>query len=321
MRRAGTAVALGSWTDGSPEWREARRSRIGGSDIAAIMGLSPWCSPWQLWHRKRGILDDATSSGLQEAGHYVELAAAPWYADHHLPEGTWLRNTGTWVHQDRDWQLANPDRLIVDNPHSVRHPVGVLEIKFTPNTSSEWGRDGTGSAPAHYWAQVQWYMSVFGVEWADFAVLSTWGFRRFHVERDDEWIGYALDEAERFLAMLALGVEPDDSREPAGRRYALERLRHPDITEERVTIDDLDALQVIGQAAQLNAAAKDAAAEAKAFTDQAKAILAPVMGDARTAVAPDGTTLATRRARKGRDGQPGTPFITLSQGDHHEQRN
>lgn len=73
MRRSGTAVTLGSWPDGSPEWLEARRSRIGGSDIAAI------------------------------------------------------------VHQDRDWQLANPDWLVVDNPHSERHPTSVLGIKFTPN--------------------------------------------------------------------------------------------------------------------------------------------------------------------------------------------
>lgn len=315
MRRSGTAVALGSWPDGSPEWLEARRIRIGGSDIAAVMGLSPWQSRWQLWHHKRGLEDGQSPSALLEAGHYVEPAAAQWYADHHLPGGLHLRNSGTWVHQDRDWQLANPDRLIVDNPHSERHPVGVLEIKFTPNNPGQWGRDGTDNPPPHYWAQVQWYMSTFGVGWADVAVLSTWGFRCFHVERDDEWLSYALSEAESFVAMLELGIEPDDSHEPAGRRYAIERLRHPGITDEQVTIDDPDALQVIGQAVQLNAAVKAATSEAKEVCNQAKAILAGAIGDARTAIAPDGTTLATRRARKGRDGQPGTPFITLNQGE------
>lgn len=312
MRRSGTAVALGSWPDGSPAWLEARRSRIGGSDIAAIMGLSPWCSPWQLWHRKRGSIDDKPSSDLMEAGHYVEPAAASWYADHHLPEGTWLRNTGTWTHRDRDWQLANPDRLIVDNPHSERHPVGVLEIKYTPNNASQWGRDGTDNPPPHYWAQVQWYMDVFGVEWADVAVLSTWGFRCFHVKRDNEWLSLARHEAENFIAMLELGIEPPDDDESPAKLYAVERLRHPGIINEQVTITDPDDLRTIGQAAQLHAAAKDASDEAKACEDSAKAILAQAMGNARTAIAPDGTTLATRRARKGRDGQPGTPFITLN---------
>lgn len=312
MRRSGTAVALGSWPDGSPEWLEARRSRIGGSDIAAIMGLSPWCSPWQLWHRKRGTIDDKPSSDLMEAGHYVEPAAVSWYADHNLTDGLYLRNTGTWVHQDRDWQLANPDRLIVDNPHSERHPAGVLEIKFTPNNLGQWSRDGVDGPPPHYWAQVQWYMDVFGVEWADFAVLSTWGFRCFHVERDNEWLSLARHEAENFVAMLELGIEPDDTRETPAARYAIERSRHPDITDEQVTIDDPGAVDLIAKAAQLHASAKAAANEAKEHADAAKAILAQAMGDARTAIAPDGTTLATRRARKGRDGQPGTPFITLN---------
>lgn len=306
------AVALGSWPDGSPEWLEARRSRIGGSDIAAICGLSPWCSPWQLWHRKRGTIDDATSSDLMEAGHYIEPAAASWYADHHLPEGTSLRNTGTWVHRDRDWQLANPDRLITANPHSDRSPMGILEIKYTPNNPGQWCRDGVEGPPAHYWAQVQWYMDVFGVDWADVAVLSTWGFRCFHVKRDNEWLSLARHEAENFIAMLELGIEPDDTRETPAARHAIERLRHPDITDEQVTIDDPDAVDLIAKAAQLHASAKDVASEAKEYEDAAKAILAQAMGDARTALAPDGTTLATRRARKGRDGQPGTPFITLN---------
>ncbi|MDU3569165.1 MAG: hypothetical protein E7F81_08895, partial [Cutibacterium avidum] len=71
-------------------------------------------------------------------------------------------------------------------------------------------------------------------------------------------------------------------------------------------------LRAIGQAAQLHAAAREATAEARELEDNAKAILAAAMGDARTALAPDGTTLATRRARKGRDGQPGNPYITLN---------
>lgn len=312
MRHAGTAVALGSWPDGSPEWLEARRTRIGGSDIASVMGLSPWQSRWQLWHHKRGLVVEQSSSALLEAGHYVEPAAAQWYADHHLPGGLHLRNSGTWVHQDRDWQLANPDRLIVDNPHSERHPVGVLEIKYTPNNASQWGRDGTDSPPAHYWAQAQWYMDVFGVEWADFAVLSTWGFRCFHVERDDEWLGYARSEAQSFIAMLELGIEPPDTDTTPAAQYAVQRLRHPSITDEQVTITDPGDLRAIGQAAQLHAAAREATAEARELEDNAKAILAAAMGDARTALAPDGTTLATRRARKGRDGQPGNPYITLN---------
>jgi predicted phage-related endonuclease len=30
----------------SEAWHEARRSRLGGSEIAAVLGLSPWQSPF-----------------------------------------------------------------------------------------------------------------------------------------------------------------------------------------------------------------------------------------------------------------------------------
>ena len=39
----------------SPEWYELRKSGIGGSDAAAILGLSPWKTNVDLWEEKVGI--------------------------------------------------------------------------------------------------------------------------------------------------------------------------------------------------------------------------------------------------------------------------
>jgi len=36
---------------GSKEWKEWRKGRIGSSDVAAIMGVSPYETPYQLWRR------------------------------------------------------------------------------------------------------------------------------------------------------------------------------------------------------------------------------------------------------------------------------
>ena len=41
-------------TQGSPEWLEYRRSRRNASETAAVMGLSPWNTPYQLWLEKTG---------------------------------------------------------------------------------------------------------------------------------------------------------------------------------------------------------------------------------------------------------------------------
>lgn len=37
---------------GSPEWREFRKGKIGSSDVPIILGLSPWESPLEFWNRR-----------------------------------------------------------------------------------------------------------------------------------------------------------------------------------------------------------------------------------------------------------------------------
>ena len=47
------------------EWLARRRSGIGGSDVAAVLGLSPWKSPRQVWLDKTtDAVDDAVDEDL-----------------------------------------------------------------------------------------------------------------------------------------------------------------------------------------------------------------------------------------------------------------
>ena len=40
------------------EWLAWRRSGIGASDVAGILGISPWASPFTVWADKLGLLPD-----------------------------------------------------------------------------------------------------------------------------------------------------------------------------------------------------------------------------------------------------------------------
>jgi putative phage-type endonuclease len=311
VRTSGTAVALGSWPDNTEPWYAARRSRIGGSDIAQILGLSPWGDRYSLWCEKsQGIAPAITVTPLMWAGHYVELAAAKWYADNRLPDDLHLRNSGTWTHRDRDWQLANPDRLITSNARSDKDPVGVLEIKFVPNSSHKFGDDGTDQIPVHYWTQVQWYMATFGVAWCDLVALGTWGFRCYRIDADPDWQAMAVQEGQRFMDAVALGIEPD--WQPTPWAYEADRNRHPEITKDQVTVDDIGLLSRLVEVSALKEkekAAKDALKDPEA---EAKAALAHLMGTAGTAVDQTGAVLATRRARKTKAGDPGRPYVVIN---------
>lgn len=39
-------------------WLESRRTGIGGSDVAAVLGLNPWKTPLDVWNDKLGISED-----------------------------------------------------------------------------------------------------------------------------------------------------------------------------------------------------------------------------------------------------------------------
>ena len=56
------------------EWLKARLKGIGGSEAAAIIGKSPWCSNVELWRRKTGRASapDISDNDAVKFGHDAE---------------------------------------------------------------------------------------------------------------------------------------------------------------------------------------------------------------------------------------------------------
>lgn len=159
-------------TAGEAEWLAARRQGVTASEIAVIMGLSPWDSPYALYHRKRGDLPDQEDNMSMAIGRHFEDFVAGRFAEAR-PEFQVNGNGRTlFAHPDRPWQLATPDRTVsevwfepVDTPDLIEErtrPVAVLEAK-TDGGFDGWGDDGTDEIPVHYRCQVLWQMDVLGV--------------------------------------------------------------------------------------------------------------------------------------------------------------
>ena len=72
------------------EWLELRSHGIGGSDVAAIMGLSPWRTPYQVWADKvLGIREDISGKPAVEWGTILEPVVGEHYKSLH-PDRTLL---------------------------------------------------------------------------------------------------------------------------------------------------------------------------------------------------------------------------------------
>jgi len=212
-------------------WLAARRKGIGASEIAAVLGISPWESPFSLfWRKVQGW--DFEPSAEMEWGNRLEPAVAQKYADAH-PEYE-FGDGHLDEHPFHPWMLATPDRYVwlVDKPTLNIH--GLLELK-TAHSADGWGEPGTSDIPVYYRAQVLWQMAVVDVEWADLAVLIGGSdYREYTVFRDEKDIAVMVEAGRRFMARIEAGDPPplDDHH----ATLATVKRLHPDLDDTEAQI-------------------------------------------------------------------------------------
>jgi putative phage-type endonuclease len=294
-----TGKYVGHWTPADPAWHQARAGKLTGSRLAAVLGLSPWESPYSLWCEMTGLTLPPEQTNEMARGHYLEPAVAAWFADQH-PDWE-IFGAGTYVHRDRPQHLANPDRLIRHHRLPDSMPVGwydievgaLLEIK-TDADGSGWGEPGTDEIPLYYRTQVQWYMDVLGLPRAHLAVLGgRLQFAEYVVDYDPADAAILRAAADEFLDSLLWQEMPDLDAHPA--TYEAVKRLHPDIGDEDIDLDDETAAEFLACLAESKSS--------EARSTAAKTRLAAAMGTAKRARW-RGKTIATRQAKGG-----GTPYL------------
>lgn len=297
------AVLLGRWEPGSDPWHAARANGLGGSEIAAVLGLSPFESRFSLWHRKAGAVGPVEETPEMEWGKRLEGAIAKKFLDQH-PEHAAVR-TGTFRHAERHWQIANPDKLLV---HEDDDPVEDPDLGYVPTSLLEtklslfgdgWGEAGTDQVPIHVRIQVLWYLDTFGLNRGHVAVLiGAHDYREYVIDHDPVEARQLRDAATEFLADLAADRRPDIDEHTA--TYQVIKEMHPEI--------DGGDVELSPAVAQAYIDAKTAEKTAEAVARQATAVVADEMGDAHRALC-DGRTIATRRVKG-----EGLPYVQIARG-------
>jgi putative phage-type endonuclease len=286
-----TAVPLGKHEPGTPEWDDARRFRLGGSEIAAVLGLSPWESRLSLWLRKKELLPARAGNPQMEWGRRLEPAIRDKFVED--DPGEWQPNPGMFHHSDRHWQLSSPDAL---RPYPA---ADLLEVKWVPHAKpEEWGEPGTDEIPVYYRAQVLQYVDVHDFEaiWLA-ALLHGSDYRVYRIDRDEVDITLLREYGLEFVTDLINDRPPDIDRHSATYR-ALREL-HPAIQPGAVEIDP----GLAGDYLAAVIAHQEAAVDKEYYGSQ----VLQQLGSLRDAVV-DGARFAFRTHRS-RNGQPGTPFL------------
>lgn len=151
------------------DWLDYRRRGIGGSDVSAIFGTSPFRTARDLYYDKLNIAsveDDEGNWVAMEMGHLLEPLVAKIFE----------RKTGYRVYQIKKmfqhpqypWMLADVD-YFVELPDGT---TAILEIKTTNyNARDNWWMNGKETVPVYYESQGRHYMAVTDIDRCFFCCL------------------------------------------------------------------------------------------------------------------------------------------------------
>lgn len=183
----------------TPEQLKAREKAIGGSDMGALMGLSPYKSPVELWKEKKDGRDDWTTTEAMEMGHVLEPIIADLYATKNPDVRVSDPDDITFIHGEYPFLIAHPDRRLRDKAGRR----GILEIKTS--------RYGWDRLPPHYELQMRHYMNVLDYDYAVCAVLFGGSeYREYRIERNKLVDAVMIKHAEAFMEGVASGECPTD---------------------------------------------------------------------------------------------------------------
>ncbi|MGW2990559.1 YqaJ viral recombinase family nuclease [Streptomyces sp. NPDC001193] len=283
---SGAVVVLGP--DPSPEeWHGVRATGFGGSDLPAIVGLSPYTSPTEIWLRKTGQTvprqDNPVLSEAAEMGHELEPVVARRFSKQTgLPV---IENPGTLRRPDKPHMIVNLDRVTIEN-----NDMGVVELK---TRSSYALNDWLDETPIDTTVQVMWQLAVTGWQFGYTACLIGGQRTIVHrIQRDNDLIANLEAIADEFWGWVQSGTRPPlDGSHATGQ--LLDRL-HADPVDQIVVADAAEVEKWLA----IRTSAKEQIAAADIALTEAENHLKAIAGDS-TDVHVRGELAYTWRRRKG----------------------
>lgn len=166
-------------------WLEDRKKSIGGSDAAAIIGLSKYATPYTVWADKTGKLPPQEDNEAMRQGRDLEDYVAKRFCEE---TGKRVKRHNQIIRNDKyPFAHATIDRKVIGEDAG-------LECKTTTTLNLKQFKNG--EYPDNYYVQCVHYMAVTGLKRWYLAVLVLGkGFFVYTIERDEDEIN-ALMNAE-----------------------------------------------------------------------------------------------------------------------------
>lgn len=186
--------------------REARRSCIGGSDWASILGIEgAYSTPLEVWRSKVEPLEDEPSTYAQERGDALEPFVVRWFGRETGRDVVVNPKVGSGEHTLPSWWQCQIDAMVYEDLAAIP-----LEAKTaTVRKRGEWGESGTDQVPLRYVVQVMAQIAYLGATHGYLAVdIGGDEFRNYRIERDDRLIAHMLAKGTEFWHLVETKTPP-----------------------------------------------------------------------------------------------------------------
>lgn len=181
------------------EWLNQRRTGIGGSDVAPILGVSKFRSCLDVYLDKIGATVDTEETSPMRWGTLLEPVIL----------NEFLYQTGESLAQNPGFLRSHQHEFMVANLDGLTQSGAIIECK-TARSTDGWGEVMTDEIPIYYITQVQHYMAVTGAELTYVpALIGGSDFRIYKVEADKDLQEMMIEKESQFWNQVVNKIQPD----------------------------------------------------------------------------------------------------------------
>lgn len=204
----------------TPTQLKQRRKFLGGSEIAVIMGWSPFQTAAGLWDEKMGLVEPKPSSDAMDFGTYLEDGIAKLWQHRQMKKGAApfrMLKHKPLAHPVHRFMRASPDRILYHDTTAFEG----LEVKCISAFSEAaggWGRSGGKEYPLYYKAQCAWNRFIFDLPRWNLVALTAdrhYTLKHYVYEQEVEFEQSLIDAALKFWTenMLAKVRPPEPPKD------------------------------------------------------------------------------------------------------------
>lgn len=203
-------------------WRALRTHDVTSTESAALFGLSPYTTEFELWHRKKEAIEAAFEENERMLwGQRLQDAIARGIAEDYAVKvrklTAYMRHNHVRMGASFDFEIvgtlseAAPYNDLVANYE--KSGAGILEVKNVDSLifRDQWqvGEEGEIEAPAHIEVQIQHQLHVVDRDWGVIAALIGGNTPKLLFRHRDRAVGVAIENKIReFWASIEANAPP-----------------------------------------------------------------------------------------------------------------